>query len=123
MAVGTFDRVDVVRTFSVFECCVHGLDIDAAVGELRMAGSAGGASRLTMLLVAGEATQAFMDTDGSTVVARADLASRVGRVALITQRLPWIGADLHWACAVIYLRERKTVERDVVLLATVEQGE
>jgi hypothetical protein len=73
-----------------------------------------------MFLVAGKAAQAFVDTDGSAVVTRSDLAACGGCVALIAERLPQIRTDLHRASACVHLREREAVERDVVLLPTVE---
>ena len=40
VAVGAFDRVDVVGAFRVLEGRVHRLYVDAAVGELWMTGRA-----------------------------------------------------------------------------------
>lgn len=68
MAVGAFDGVDVVGALGILERCVHGLDVDAAVGELGMARCAGGARSLTVLLVAGEAAQTLVDSDGRSIV-------------------------------------------------------
>ncbi len=117
VAVGAADPVDVVGTFGAGESGVHFFDVDAAVRHLRVAGFAGGCCVLVVSSVAGETTDALVNTDGSAVVARADLravviSSRDGvglglarRVALIAERLALIGADFYCAWAVGELRE------------------
>ncbi len=55
MAVGAFYGVDVVRALSVLEGGFHRLDVEAAVGELRVARGARSARHLAVFLVAGEA--------------------------------------------------------------------
>lgn len=121
MAIRALYCVDIVRTLGVFECRVHRFDVDAAVGELRMASCAGRARGLSVLFMAGEATEAFMDSDGRAIIAGTDLRVSVGCVALVAERLALVGADLHRACAFKHVRERQTIQRDVVLLAAVEQ--
>ena len=110
MAVGTFHCVDVVGAFCGLESRVHGLDVDAAVRELRVAGRAGGTGGLAVFFVAGEATEAFVDSDGSTVVAGADLSGCFWGMALVAESLTLVGTDLHQARAFIHLWQRKAVE-------------
>ena len=55
MAVDALDGVHIVVAFRRFEGGVHGLDIDTAVRELRMAGCARGAGGLSVFFVASEA--------------------------------------------------------------------
>ncbi len=110
MAVGAADPVDVVGAFGAGEGRIHLLDVDAAVGHLRMTGFAGGGGVLIVSGVAGEATDALVDADGGAVVARSDLRTpvicsrdgggvRLARcVALITERLALVGTDFHCAC-------------------------
>ena len=117
MAVGATDPVDVVRTFRVGEGRVHLFDIETAVGHLRVAGFAGGRRVLVVTGVASEAADAFVNTHGCAVVAGADLRAIVvlsggsagvgdaGRVALVTDGLALIGADLYDARAIEELRE------------------
>ena len=51
MAVEAFDEVNVVRAFGRGEGGVHLFDIEAAIGEARMAGRAGCAGVLAMFLM------------------------------------------------------------------------
>ena len=55
VAVEALYGVHIVRTFRRSERRVHGLDVDAAIRELRMAGGTRGACGLTVPFVAGEA--------------------------------------------------------------------
>lgn len=82
---------------------------------------AGGASGLAVLFVAGEAAQAFMNADGSAVVAGAHLTAGIRGVTLIAECLARIGADLDQPGAFEHLRQREAVERDVILLAAIEE--
>ena len=119
VAVGAADPVDVVGTFGAGESRVHFFDVDAAVGHLRVAGFAGGGCVLVVSGVAGEATDALVNTDGRAVVAGADLRAVViggsdgvglrlaRRVALIAERLALIGADFYCAWAVGELRKSR----------------
>ena len=77
MAIGAADPMDVVSTPGAGEGRVHFLDVDAAVGHLRMAGFAGGGGVLVVSAVAGEAADAFMDADRGAVVPGADLRTPV----------------------------------------------
>jgi hypothetical protein len=85
-----------------------------------MAGGARGARLLAVLFVAGETTEALMHADGCAIVAGADLAAGFRGVALVSQSLALIRADLDGARAVVHLREGQTDKRNVVLLATIE---
>jgi len=69
MAIGALYGMDIVGAGEVGEGGIHLLDIEAAVGKTRVAGSAGGARLLSVLEVAGEAAQTFVYADGSAVVA------------------------------------------------------
>ena len=97
VAVGALHGVDVVRALCRLECRVHLFYIQATVGELRVAGGARRSRRLSMLLVAGEATQAFVHADRGAVVAGRNLGGGRGRVALVAKRLTLIRADLQLA--------------------------
>lgn len=61
--------MNVVLAAFVLERGVHLLDIEFAVEMLGVAVVAGGAGLLAVLLMAGEAAQAFMDADRSAIVA------------------------------------------------------
>ncbi len=69
MAVEALHGMNVVLASVVLEGGVHLLDIKPAVEMLGMAVVAGGASLLAVLLMAREATQAFVDADGRAVIA------------------------------------------------------
>ena len=75
-----------------------------------------------MFLVAGEAAQALMDSDGRSVIPGRDLSVSIGRVALVAEGLALVGTDLYRARAFEHVWKRKTIQRDVVLLAAVEKG-
>ena len=121
VTVGALDRMDIVMAFGVFERRVHGLDVDAAVGELWMTGGARGASGLSVLLVAGKAAETFVDADWGAIVAGSDLRISVGSMALIAECLARIGADFDEARTIMHLRKRQTGKGDVVLLAAIEE--
>jgi len=123
VAVDALHGVNVVRALRRLETGIHLLDIEAAIRELRMTVGARGARGLSMLLVAGEAAEALMNTNRSAVVAGADLRRGGWGMALITQRLPRIGADLDRARAIVHLRHWKAADGNVVLLAAVEQSQ
>ena len=115
MAVGAFDPVDVVTAGFGGEGRVHFFDVEAAVGEGRVAVCAGGASAFAMSGVAGLAAKAGVYADGSAVVAGAGLrspvvesggAERFGlsrRMALVAKSLARIGAEGDGARSVIEL--------------------
>ena len=60
--------MNVVFAGFVFEGGVHLFDIEFAVEMLGMAIVAGGAGLLAVLLMAGEATQTFVDADRSAII-------------------------------------------------------
>jgi len=93
MAVNAPYEMNIVETLDVLECGVHGFHGDAAIGEAGMAGATGRSRLLAMLEVTGEATQSFVDADGSAVVAGVDLSSGSRRMALIAQCLALVRAD------------------------------
>lgn len=68
MAVEALHGMNVVFAGLVFEGRVHLFDIEFAVEMLGVAVVAGGASLLTVLLMAGEAAQTFMDADRSAII-------------------------------------------------------
>jgi len=69
MAVEALHGMNVVLAGLVLEGSVHLLDIKLAVEMLGVAVVAGGAGLLAVLLMAREATQAFVDADGRAVIA------------------------------------------------------
>src|SRR5690349_651239 len=95
MAVGAFDRVDIVRTLEVFECGIHLFHIQAAIRELRMAGGTGSPGLLPVLFVACQATQSLVNAHRSAIVGRLHLRAGRWSMALVAQSLPPIRADLH----------------------------
>src|SRR5450631_1022739 len=78
---------------------------------------------LAVFFVAGETTEAFVDSEGRAVVAGVDLAAGLRGVALVAESLALVGADLDQASAFEHLRERKTGECDVILFATIKQSQ
>jgi len=135
VAVGAAHPVDVVGALCIGEGSVHLLDVDAAMGHLRMAGLAGCCRFLIVASVAGEATDAFVDTHGGAVVAGGDLRSPMTRgcksavigdagcVALVADGLALIGTDLYRSGAIEELREWELRGGEVQLLATIVEGE
>jgi len=105
MAIDAFDKVNVVGTLGGFEGRVHGFDVHATIGELRMAIGTGGPRLLAMALVAREAAESFVNTDGSPVIAGADLQVCEGSVALVAESLSDVGTDLDRPIAVMHGRK------------------
>jgi hypothetical protein len=68
MAVGALYPMDVVRAGCAEIRGIHLLDIETAVGHLRMAGFARGACILIVSGMAGDTAQAFMDAYRSAIV-------------------------------------------------------
>ena len=95
MAIDALDRMHVVGAFHAFERRIHGLNVDSAVGELRLTGRAGCSRRLAVLFVAGEATEALMNADRGAVVAGTDLGGCLWGVALVAKSLALVRAYLH----------------------------
>ena len=116
VAVGAADPVDVVRALRIREGRVHLLHIDAAVRHLRMTGLAGSSGVLVVSAMAGDTTDTFMHSDRGAIVAGADLRAPVTgscycagfwnprRMALVTKRLPLVGAELDGARTIEELR-------------------
>ena len=86
-----------------------------------MTGGTRGARFLTMSLMTGEATEPFVNADGSSVIAAANFHAHYGGVALVAQSLANVGAEFYQAVAIAHRRQRKLVESDVVELAPVKQ--
>ena len=76
-----------------------------------------------MLIVAGKATEALVNSDGSAIVAGSDLSASVRSMALIAERLAPVGTDADQAISFMHLRQRQVIQRNVVLLAAVEECE
>lgn len=131
VAIFAADPVDVVGAFGAGKCRVHFLDVDAAVGHLRVAVFTGGGCVLVVAGVTGEATDSFVNADGGAVVAGAGLRTVVicGRngiglglsrgVALVTESLTLVGAYPYGPCAIRELREREQANGEVHLFATI----
>ena len=105
MAINTFDEVNVMGTLGGLESRVHGFDAQTTIGQLRMAIRTGRPRLLSMTLVAREAAESFVNTDGSPVVAGADLHVREWSVTLIAERLPDVGTDLDCPISVMHGRK------------------
>ncbi len=71
-----------------------------------MAGRAGGARLLAVILVASETTEPFVDAHGRAIVAAGDLEGGKRRVAWLAERLPAVGADFDRVLAVAHFRKR-----------------
>ena len=61
-----------------------------------------------------------MNSYRRAIIARSNLATRDGCVALVAESLTLVGADLDKPAALIHLRQRQTVERNVILLPAIE---
>jgi len=119
VAIGTLDPVDVMRTFCIRKGRVHLFDVEPAMGHLRMTRLARGKRTLIVTGMASEATQAFVNTHRSPIVAGGHLRTPVIRgssgaglrmprgVALVAQALTRVGTDLHGPGAVPELRKRE----------------
>ncbi len=135
MAVRTANPMDVMAAFGIREGGIHFLDVDAAVGHLRMASLAGGRSAFIVSRMTGKAADALVDTDRRAVVAGADLRTPVicgsdgggfglaRRMALVAEGLALVGTQFHGARSVGQLRERKQTDGEMHLLASIEDGE
>ena len=78
---------------------------------------------LAVLQVACETTQTFVHSDRRPVVTGIDLLDRERRVTLVAERLPWVGADLHGARALVHHWQAETADGDGRKLPPIEQGE
>ena len=63
---------------------------------------------LAVFFVAGETTEAFVDSDGRAVVAGSDLVAGLWGMALVAESLALVGADLDQASAFEHLRKRQS---------------
>jgi hypothetical protein len=115
MAVQTFHKVNVVAAGASFEGRIHLLDIQAAVGHLRMTSGAGSPGLLPVVLVAGQATDSFVDSHRRAIVSAAHLGSLYRCVALIAERLSRIGTRLDHPLPFLDPGQRQQRERDVLL--------
>lgn len=84
---------------------------------------AGLAGVLGVLLVAREATQAFMDSKRRAVVAGSGLGGGQWRVTLIAEGLARIGAQTDSSRAIEYCRQRKNAGRNIRSRPAVEETE
>ena len=107
MTILAFDEMNIVRAGRGLERGVHGRDVEAAIGQARMAIGARGARVLVVSGVAGQAAQPFMNAHAGAVVARIDLESIVRCVALVAKPLARIRRHLHRARAVAHDRQRQ----------------
>src|ERR1019366_8075470 len=81
---------------------------------------AGGARAHAVVFVAGVATETFMNPQWRAVVAASDLPSCIGRMALVAESLPRVGADLHVPIPLTHRGQRQIGERDGLHLPPVE---
>lgn len=135
VAVCAADPVDVVDAFGTGEGRVHLFDVNAAMRHLRVAGLAGSCCVFVVAGVAGETTDAFVNSYGSAIIAGAELRTVVigrcegsnfrlaRRVALVAECLTLIGADFYSARAVGEIRKSKLADGEVHLLAAVKDCE
>ena len=101
--------MDIVGALGRFEGCVHRLDVAAAVGEPRVTICAGSARLLPVFFVTSQATETFVDSCRRAIIARSNLATRDGCVALVAEGLALVGADLDEAGALVHLRQGQAV--------------
>src|ERR1017187_9526383 len=81
MAIHALRGVDIVRAFGRQKRGIHLLHVQPAVGQAWMAICARGARLLPVLLMARQATDAFVDSVAGPVVTRAGLARGLGSIA------------------------------------------
>ena len=120
VAVNAFDGMDIVRALGRFESRIHGFDIQAAIRELWMAGGARRTSVLSVSLVAGEATEPFVNSHGGAIISRADLSAGQSCVALIAECLADIRADLHCPIAQSHGWQRELCQRHIVQFSPIK---
>ena len=123
MAINAFYEMNVVRALGGFECRVHGFYVQAAVGELGMAGGARSSGLLAVSLMAGEAAESFMHAHRSAIVARCHVHRGQRRVALVAEGLANVRADFDSSVAVMHRGQRKISESHVIEFAAVEKRE
>jgi hypothetical protein len=85
--------MDVVPALGQFEGRIHRLNVQSAVGQLRVTSGARCPSFLAVSLMAGETTEAFMNAHWRSVVSRANVSRNQRGMALIAERLAHVGTD------------------------------
>ena len=85
--------MDVVPAFRRFEGRIHRLNVQSAVGQLRVTSGTRRPSFLAVSLMAGKTTEAFMNAHRCSVVPRANVSCNQWGVALIAERLAYVGTD------------------------------
>ena len=135
MAIAALDPVDIVRAGCVEVGGIHFLDVDSAMGHLRVAGFARSLGVLIVAEVAGDAAQTLMHAHWSAVVAGAYLrtpvmrggnGARVGnarRVALVADCFALVLAHLYRAVAIVQPRNGKRGRCKVDSLPAVKEGQ
>lgn len=121
VAVEALHKVNVVGALGGLESGVHCLHIEAAIGEARVAGGAGGARAHGVIFVAGKATEAFVNARGSAVVARMQHPRGIRPVTLVAERLPRVVADFNFAVALAHRRQGQVGKGDGLHLSAIEQ--
>src|SRR5689334_80094 len=104
MAACASHPVDVVPAVRRPEGRVHLLDIQPAVGHLRMTGRTRRSCLLSVLGMTREAADSLVDTNRRSIIPAAYLYIRHGRVALVAERLPLVLAHLHGAFTLAHRR-------------------
>ena len=78
---------------------------------------------LSMFLMARQATETFVDANGSAVVAGMHFSIGERRVALVAESLARIGADLHRPAGIKHGRQRKKSDGEAEAFAAVKESE
>src|SRR5262249_8016506 len=121
MAVDTLRCVYVVRALGIEKRGIHLFHVQPAVRQPRMAAAAGLPGLLAVVLMAGQTTDSFMDSERSAIVAGARLRRSERRVALITKRLPLVRAHPYAALPFEHDWQGKHRRTDVHPRTPVEQ--
>ena len=121
VAVRTFDEVNVVRAFRGTERSVHGFHVEAAIRQLRMTVRTSRTGLLAVLLMACEATQPFVHTDGCPVISGTNFKSGKRRMTLVAKRLARVRTDFDGPRRFAHLGQRKALHRDVLELPPIEE--
>jgi len=123
VTVFAFHKVNVVRALGRFEGRIHSFNVQAAIGETGVTRRTGGTCQLAVIEVACKATQTFMHSDWSAVVARCNLPCRTWRVALIAKCLPRISADLNQTIAVFHYGQAQAADGNRFHFAAIEESQ
>ena len=121
MAINALHKVNVVGALRGLECGIHLLDVEAAIGEPGMAVVTRGARLLSVVFVAGKATESFVNSDGRAVVPRSDLLGCQRSVALVAESLALVRADLHQPLPFVHLGQRQLIRGHVLEFTPVKQ--